>query len=168
MDIGNLIGQLLGKQMQVVQGADGTTYGPAQSRISRTPIEFTEDMPALRQGEYFPQSDKIRVNPNSKGFPVHQVLKHEQIHAILSKLPQEGVPQSTSAPGYSDIAQRIQGAVQGNPADEVPAYMGQSQTPGFYGISPEQRNAYIQGLQQQLTKLDPKIADRFARLTKGN
>lgn len=168
MNIGDLIGQLLSKQPHVVQGTNGTTYGPAQARISRSPIEFTEDMPQQRQGEYFPQTDTIRVNPNSTGFPIHQVLKHEQIHAVLSKLPGEGTPQSTSAPGYQEIASRVQGNVQGNMGDEVPAYMGQSQTPGFYGISPEQRNAYIQGLQQQLMKLDPKIAERFSRLTKGN
>lgn len=168
MNIGDLIGQLLGKQMQVVRGADGTTYGPAQARISHSPIQFTEDMPASRQGEYFPKTDTIKVNPNSAGYPVHQVLKHEQIHAILSKLPSEGIPQTTSAPGYADIAQRVQGNVQGNPGDEVPAYMGQSPVPGMYGISPEQRNAYIGGLQQQLEKLDPGIAAKFARLTKGN
>jgi hypothetical protein len=169
MNIGDLIGQLLGRQMQVVQGADGTTYGPAQSRISRTPIEFSENMPSARtQGEFIPAENRIRMNPNSKGFPINQVLRHEQIHAVLNGLPNAGVPQAEAAPGFSDIAQRVQGAATGNMGDEVPAYMGQSQTPGFYGISPEQRNAYIQGLQSQLVKLDPKIAERFAKLTKGN
>lgn len=167
MDISALIAQMLSRQPNVVQGADGTTYGPAVSRISRTPIEFSENMPSSRtQGEFIPAENKIRVNPNSKGYPVNQVLRHEQIHAVLNGLPGAGQQVAQQVPGYKEIADRVAGAGTGNMADEVPAYMGQSPTPQIYGISQDQRNAYIQGLQSQLNKLDPGIAERFARLTK--
>lgn len=167
MNIGSLIAQLLSKQSNVVRGADGTTYGPAQARVSRTPIEFSENMPSPQtQGEFIPAQNKIRVNPNSAGYPTSQVLRHEQIHAVLNGLPNAGQQVAQQAPGFSDIANRVAGTGTGNMADEVPAYMGQSPTPQIYGISPEQRNAYVQGLAAQLQKLDPKIAAQFQQLSK--
>jgi len=166
MDIATIIGNLLGqKKSQIIRTADGETYGPAQSLVSRTPIEYTEDMPPNRQGEYFPQTNSIHINPKSKGFPINEVTRHEQIHAILNNLPQAGTPQTTSAPGFMDIARTIQGTRAGNVEDEVPAYMAQSPTSEFYGVSDQQRNAYVQGLLRQLQKLDPTIAARFQRLS---
>ena len=161
-----MIANLLSQKTPVVRTADGTTYGPAQSLVSRTPIDFDEDMPANRQGEYFPQTNRIHVNPNSKGFPVSQVLKHEQVHALLQTLPNGGASQTTSAPGFMDIARRLQGTRAGNVEDEVPAYMAQSPTSEFYGVSDDQRNAYVNGLTQQLQKLDPTLAAKFQRLSK--
>jgi hypothetical protein len=167
MNIQGILANLMGSKLTpTVRTEPGVTYGPAVSLVSRTPIDFDENMPANRQGEYFPGTNRIHVNPNSKGFPTSQVLKHEQIHAILSQLPQGGAPQTTSAPGFMDIARRIQGTRAGDVQDEVPAYMAQSPTSQFYGVSDDQRNAYVQGLAAQLQKLDPGLAARFQRLSK--
>jgi len=165
MDLQGILSNLLGNKISTVRTADGTTYGPAVSLVTRTPIDYTEDMPSNRQGEYFPKDNKIRINPNSKGFPTKQVLRHEQVHALLQGLPQAGAPQTTSAPGFMDIARNIQGTRAGDVQDEVPAYMAQSPTSQFYGISDQQRNDYMKGLMDQLTKLDPGIAAKMTRLS---
>lgn len=142
--------------------ADGTTYGPAMSRVTRTPIEYGE-LPPHRSGEFYPDKDSIKIDPNKGNVP--QVTRHEQIHALLNKLPMAGAPQTTSAPGFMDIARVIQPQIAGDIENEVPAYMGQQSNSGFYGISDAQRNQYMQGLVGQLQKLDPSIAQKMQRLS---
>lgn len=145
--------------------ADGTTYGPAVSLISRTPIEYGE-LPANRSGEFYPDKNSIKIDP-TKG-NVSRVTKHEQVHALLNNFRAGAAPQTTSAPGFMDIARRMQGTVAGNMEDEVPAYMAQSPTSGVYGISDQQRNDYMNGLVGQLQKLDPNIAAKLQRLSQSS
>lgn len=163
MDISDLILNLLSKKLVTARTADGTTYGPAVTRISRTPVSYG-DLPPNRSGEFYPDKNTIKIDPNKGNVP--QVTRHESIHAILNQLPQAGAPQTTSAPGFMDIARRIQGQVAGDVENEVPAYMGQSPQSQFYGISDNDRNAYMQGLVGQLQKLDPNISTKMQKLAR--
>ena len=162
MDLQGILSNLFGSKLTSMRTEPGVTYGPAVSLVSRTPISY-EELPPNRSGEFFPDTKTIRIDPRKGN--VSKVTRHEQIHAILDKLPMEGAPQTTSAPGFMDIARRIQGSAAGQMENEVPAYMG-AQNSQFYGISDEQRNAYMQGLVAQLQKLDPNIAQKMMRLSK--
>lgn len=163
VDIQKMLSDMLGRKM-AMQTEPGVTYGPAVTRISRTPIEYGE-LPPNRSGEFYPDRKSIKVDPRKGN--VHTVTRHEQIHAILDNLPMGGAPQTTSAPGFMDIARVIQPQVAGEMEHEVPAYMGQQQNSNFYGISDNQRNMYMQGLMGQLQKLDPAIAQKMLRLSGG-
>jgi len=163
MDFSNLISNLLSKKLVTARTADGTTYGPAESLVTHTPITYGSLPGAGYAGDFNPQTNTIKIDP-SKG-NVSQITKHEQVHALLNRLPNAGVAQTQSAPGYQNIATRLNGTVQGNLPDEVPAYMAQSPTSQTYGVSDAQRNAYMQGLVGQLQKLDPTIAAKLQRLS---
>jgi hypothetical protein len=161
MDIQGILSNLLGSKLTSMRTEDGVTYGPAVSLVSRTPISYGT-LPPNRSGEFYPDTKTIKIDP-TKG-NVARVTRHEQIHALLDKIPMEGAPQTTSAPGFMDIARTLQPMVAGDMENEVPAYMAQQPTSGFYGISDQQRNAYMGGLVDQLQKLDPNIAQRIAKL----
>lgn len=162
MDLQGILSNLLGNKLSTVRTADGTTYGPAVSLVSRTPIEYG-DLDSHTSGEFYPDKNSIKIDPKKGN--VSAVTRHEQVHAILNSLPQAGAPQTTSAPGFMDIARRLQGQVAGNIEDEVPAYMAMNPTSQFYGVSDAQRNNYMQGLVNQLQKLDPTIAAKMQRLS---
>lgn len=161
MDIQGMIANLLGNKLSTVRTSDGTTYGPAVSLVSHTPIEYGE-LPPNRSGEFYPDKNSIKIDPNKGN--VSRVTKHEQVHALLNNFRAGGAAQTTSAPNFMDIARRIQGTVAGNMEDEVPAYMAQQPTSGVYGISDQQRNEYMNGLVDQLQKLDPNIAAKMKRI----
>lgn len=165
MDLQGILSNLLGTKLATVRTADGTTYGPAVSLVTRTPIEYG-NLPPNRSGEYYPDKKSIKIDPNKGN--VSQVTRHESVHALLDQLPQSGQPQATSAPGFMDIARRIQGTVAGDVENEVPAYMAQSPTSQFYGINNSQRNEYMRGLVEQLNKLDPTLGQKMQRLSGGN
>lgn len=162
MNLSDLISNLMSKKFSALQTEPGVTYGPAVSRSSRTPIQYGS-LPANRSGEFNPQTDTIKIDPIKGNVPA--VTRHESVHALLSKLPNSGTAQSQAAPGFSSIAERMHGSVAGNMEDEVPAYMAMQPKPQFYGISDDQRNAYMQGLVGQLQKLDPSIASKMQQLS---
>ncbi len=164
MDLQGILSNLIGSKVTSMRTEPGVTYGPAVSLVTRTPVEYGE-LPPNRSGEYYPDSKSIKIDPRKGN--VSRVTRHEQIHALLDRLPQSGAPQATSAPDFMNIARSLQGTVAGDMQNEVPAYMAQQPNSGFYGISDLQRNNYIQGLAAQLQKLDPNIASKFQRLSGG-
>jgi hypothetical protein len=72
---------------QTVRTGPGQTYGPAVSRITRTPINFTDQMSAAKNaGEYDPATKAMTVNPRIDD--AGETVRHESIHALLDQVPQ--------------------------------------------------------------------------------
>lgn len=176
---------------------EGTTYGPAQARISRTPIEFTKNLMSgpTAAGEYeqapgglsgllahIPglsniNSPQIRVNPNSPsigmpGLPgnVGAVVRHEQAHALMDKLPNSDKVASHPVE-YMPLVRPTRRSYSGDPTDEVPAYavtqpsgqMGQPQL-GMGQVPAHQQDAYVQALLANIARINPAIAAQMQRL----
>lgn len=118
------------------------SFGPAQERRTRTPIEFKELSPG-NEGDYTTASPiqsilanirqdpaaaqgTIRVDPNQTN-DVGRTIRHEAIHQVLLNQlgPQKAREVAQSSPLYNQIASQLhQDSRFGNTADEVPAYMG--------------------------------------------
>lgn len=153
----------------VVQDPSGTTWGPAVTRLTKTPINFTTgkamDNPT-DLGEYYPQGDKaktITVNPLLDD--PHETIRHESIHALMDQLPlKQQANIATSAPNFLSIANVVGRQAAGIPEIEVPAYMGSSPTSKFLGVSDDDRNAFVNHIQQTLMNLNPSMGNTFQRL----
>lgn len=142
----------MGMAASPVVGPDGTTYGPAQSRISRTPIAYSTSL--AHQGEYNPQTDTINVNPTIDNQPMHPLMQHEVMHSILAKLGTNQA-QATAAPGYADIASHIS-AASGDPTHEAPAWAASGD---IYGVPTATRQGYLGGVLDNITALGrPDVA----------
>jgi len=144
---------------KIFRAAPGLTYGPAVSRISRTPIRINPNQ--TQSGLFDPESGVISINPNG-GMEYGNTVRHESIHALLSKLKNPEIGQTI--PGFNEIAPALKN-VGGTISHEVPAYMGAAPNSQFIGVSDKQRNDYVTGLVNAVQKLDPEIGKRLARLT---
>jgi len=150
MDMNGMVDWLKGKlgmAQTPITGVDGTTYGPAQSRISRVPVVYSTSL--AHQGEYNPQTDTISVNPTIDNQPMHPLMQHEVMHSILAKLGTNQPAATTSAPGYADIASRISPA-SGDPTHEAPAW---AVSGDIYGVPTATRQGYLGGVIDNLNSL---------------
>ena len=160
---------------------NSTTYGPAQSRRTRTPIEFTSS--EENAGRYTPPSDfqqflskipllgqlinsagTIKVNPANTS-DINRVVKHESVHALLNPLFQSGQLEqlNNQNPAYSPIAAKIMSSGVGDPNAEAPAYSTTGES-GMIGVTNPLSSQYIDNLKQQLFKLDPKLAQKLGAM----
>lgn len=165
---------------------NGISYGPAVSRITRTPITFGNINDDPQQSGNFEQPNiatqllnlipalrqkigqgSIQINPYSAdNINTGTSIKHEEIHALLNNLNFTGKMEELAKnnPYYKQVASKLAGR-GGDPTLETPAYMGafdSSQTP-----APQQdRDNYVTYLGKQLVKIDPDMAAKFARLSK--
>lgn len=166
-----------GKSPNIVVGSDGTTYGPAEARISRNPITFTPDMVSgpSTSGEY--ENGKIRVNPNSPsigapGMPVDvgNVIRHEEVHALMDKIP-NNMKVASNPIEYMPLVRPVRASTMGNPQDEVPAY-AITQPPGQVGAhtlyggpaSAGDQASYVGALLNNIARINPQIAAQMQRL----
>ncbi len=150
-----------------IRDSSGTTYGPAMTRLTRTPLSFTDNPRAFQTpgaiGEYNPNSKSIMVNPtiNDPG----ETIRHESIHALLGRMPQQQQSDvAVGAPNYGAIANTLSKQVAGQMYQEVPAYMGSSPTSKFLGVSQKDRDDYLQHTRDVLMQLHPEIGAHFQRL----
>lgn len=157
----------------------GTSYGPAFSRVTRTPITFGP-VPEDRAGQYTNPTDlsnllsslpivknflnrtgNIRIDPESTS-NVGRTIRHEDVHSLLhnldlSKLNLENpsfLPALTSTPFQK---------LMGNPQRELPAYTATGESSQI-GIPDPLSSAYLLHLQDQLFKIDPNLAKKFQQL----
>jgi len=151
--------------------ANGVTYGPAVTRVSRTPIRFVNGFsgePNL-QGRY--DNGRIVVAPQKAlnyygdNAGVSDVVKHESMHALMDQMPvsdQYAVAQSPA--NYSTIAPVVSMGFNGDPRDEVPAQMAQ-QTHSL--VVPQQRDKYLSSFMDTLQAHDPSLAGKISQLLGG-
>jgi hypothetical protein len=145
-----------------------TSYGPSQSRYTRTPINFVNGGNPNQAGEYTGTGGvgQITINPTvaaNKG-GVGTVIKHESIHALLDRLPdaiQQSLPQGL--PGYQDVANALSPIVTGNMAYEAPAYMGSSKQ-GYLGLPQTKQEQFTQALTDHLNRNYPDIGKIFQQI----
>lgn len=160
----DILGKFFGHDdaQATVVGKDGTTYGPAQARISKTPIDFTDQMAhgsraageydsveptALNKlldnmrGQISPPTGTIRINPNSPsigvpGMPkdLSATIRHEEAHALMDKLgPIDLQNKVASSPmEYNNLRVPVSSSYGGRTPEEVPAY-ALTQDPGQVG-----------------------------------
>lgn len=165
---------------------DVTSFGPAITRRTRTPITFGK-IAEGQSGDYsapalIPQlasliplfrnlgvgTGDIKVDPDSPdNTDLSSTIKHEEIHSLLNNLNFTGKMGrlASSNPFYKQVADKLTKAGRGgDPILETPAYAGAfepTQTP----VPQQTRNSYIGYLADQLQKMDPKIADKFKSLS---
>lgn len=145
-----------------------TSYGPAQSRYTHTPINFVNSGAPTQAGEYTGSGGvgQITINPNvaaNKG-GVGTVIKHESIHALLDRLPdatQQSLAQAQ--PGYQAVANTLSPIVSGHMPYEVPAYMGSSKQ-GYLGLPQTTQDQYTQALADHLNRNYPDIGKIFQQI----
>jgi len=153
-------------------------YGPAQARITRTPITFDTSLPTagLYQTEspihkiasailpsLFQPGGKITINPEGTA-DLSKTTRHEEIHAALDKLNQSGKLDELAAqnPYYSQLKPNVD---VGDMPAEMPAYIGTADNAEL-GIPDILSNKYYGKLVQQLQQLDPNLAKIYQRLKK--
>lgn len=141
----------------VMRTEPGQTYGPAVSRITRTPITFA---PGANKGEYDPATKTISIDP-TKTTDLGATTRHESIHALLDQVP--AAPQiAANSAGYGDIQKFFSGGM-GNPRDEAPAYLGAGGAQ-FMGLSDTLRKAFLDDFQERLGGASPQAAQTFQRV----
>lgn len=152
----------------------------AVSRITRTPIYY--DTNYENAGAFNPSSGilqnilamlgrhkpGITINPNNTN-DLRQTINHEDIHSLLSNMNENGQLENLNKvnPFYSKIASLYESKYPGkNTNSEIPALSaaGEGQT---YGIPQPLTQQYNDYLRNQLFKLDPKLAAKYAQLSKG-
>lgn len=170
MDISNLFSNYAstfgsGKSSNGPVITPGTTWGPAVTRLTHTPISFTTNSldAANAVGQFDPAKGSITVNPTIND--PSETIRHESIHALLNQLPpgQESNI-SASAPNYGSIANVLGRQVGGNTVQEVPAYMASSPTSKFLGVSNADRDQYVDHIQKVLMQLHPTLGTTLQRL----
>jgi len=150
----------------------GTIYGPAFTRITRTPISFGT-VPEGNEGIYNPptkladlissvpilrnflnQSGLIRVDPSKGNVP--RTTRHEEVHALLDPLMRNGQLQQLNRenPNYFPNTLSLD---KGDPNTEVPAYAATEVANPF-------STAYLDELKRQFYKLDPIFNRRLDQL----
>jgi hypothetical protein len=150
-----------------------TSYGPAQTRLTHTPINFTTNTNDMVRpediGEYNPNTDRMMVNPIIND--PSETVRHESIHAVLNRInAQQEAKIAQSAPNFESIANSIykiannNSAFKTSAAQEVPAYMGAAGYSQFKGVSDEQHDVYLRSVRDQLMRINPEAGATFQRL----
>lgn len=157
-----------------VNVGNGLTYGPAQSRFTRTPISFspnsineTKGPPPILQLlpflKHLITPATINVNPND--YNPGTAITHEDIHALMYQLFGNGAPPVTQEQKNS-LAPGLNGRdIGAGLSKELPAYMGSfepSQTP----VPQEERDQFIKDFSAKLAEVSPRGAEIYKKLSK--
>lgn len=158
--------QMRGPQAMTANNDPSTTYGPAQSRITRTPINFTNQGDQWG-GLYDPNSNQITVNPNNTG-DVGRTVRHESVHAVMSN------PQVQTAANQGPQMQSAIASMPhfiGDPTAEAASYISQNQpgmrVPGSNITSNwpnATRNGALDEMMSNVRNMSPSSADQLQRL----
>lgn len=149
------------------------TYGPAQSRSSRTPILWDSFSDPRQSGEFQdkPSLANLLTNPSlmfQNPGPVIQVdpnspedlattIRHESVHALLDPLGYQGRAAASENPAFSQIAQSLLQARRGGQmSQEAPAYSLTNDRK--VSFDPAIQLAFNQGFLHQIQTLDPQVA----------
>jgi hypothetical protein len=168
-----------------------TSYGPAQSRHTKTPVRFA-DLGKDQEGQYDPPSPGaiikillsnpailkeagkgvITLNPNAQDFDLEKVSKHEQMHANMNEIPSKwyqasgtgGRELAQSIPGYQQIAEQLALRRGGEMPNEVPAYAA-TNNPDQTGIPQNWMDEYTDKLKNVISKNFPQLAQMIGVLS---
>ncbi len=144
---------------------DGVTYGPAVSRITRTPIQFSNSLGVA--GQYDPNSKSITVNPANAN-DVGAVIRHESVHAALDSPALAALMQGPQAQSLMARMPKFIGDAQA----ELPAYLATNEagarTASGYGTEqfpPADRKAALDEIIQSMPRHYPaSTAAAYRRL----
>jgi hypothetical protein len=159
-----------------------TTYGPAQDRVTRAPIQFS-DLGSDDEGSYGPTllekfknviplltgsplAGTITLNPNAADFDLNRDSRHEAIHAALAgQNTGDSLIQSNN---YGPIVQALMAQHRNlsfSKPQETAAYMG-AYDPKQSGVPQDWRDEYIDKVKNALFKMNPKLAKMYQELSK--
>lgn len=171
-DLRNSFSSMPDLSKRPIRTEPGVDYGPgmSMSRITRTPINWVRNMPdnnTRAMGEYDPSTKGISIDPVKANdyTSVAETVRHESIHALLDKLPNEAKTLSSIniLPYFiKRIAPQL--SPGSNVAGEIPAYLGAQPYSAFKGVSDEDRQMYVRILHQRLQQEDPDLAYKFKRI----
>lgn len=177
-DLMNSLKEMVNPGSTAIQTAPGQTYGPAVSRLTRTPINFSQTaMPEDQSGDYTLQNGtgSITVNPKSSdiaanyGGNVNSAIKHEIAHSIVMPVTTQAqrTQMANSDPMWQQAAQNLQGIGRGGQmSNEVPAYMAEPDA-SRYGIPDSLQSLYRKNFVNSLSTVSPTAANQYQRLTGG-
>lgn len=176
MDLISMIREYFRPGSTAVYTQPGQSYGPAQARLTRAPITFgplEHNMNGMYSARMGPIGGGIQIDPTgndvSKSYngDVGNVIKHEIAHSILSNTPEDYDNLLTMASRNSHYWAMAKGLTHssrgGDMPNEVPAYAAES-NPERYGISQQDRDAYLHTLLDQLRSTDLVKASQYSRL----
>lgn len=153
------------------------SYGPAMSRRTRTPIQFTSNLPAGQSAEYDPagfsniseflsnpslipallSKGMIRVNP-AVSKDVNASIRHESVHGLLSPIEDFARSTAQQLPSFAPAAQQLKSQFKsGDMRDEVDAYAANPNTPELARYASERA--------KQLEQKDPRMAQLYRSIT---
>lgn len=159
----------------------GITYGPAQSRYTRTDQQFINNPKDNMSGQYFPAAraplghllpeswtahpvEKINIgSPDNTDTPT--TIRHEDTHALLDSLTDEQYQaMGENNPAMRPIVNKLEQAGRyGWAGAEVPAYMTE-RNPQLYGIDPALRAQYLGHIVKQLGSINPSLVPTYKKL----
>lgn len=158
--------------MAVTDPRTGTTYGPAQSRYTRTNQQFIDDPTDRDSGHYYPQTklkpaiERINItSPDITDVPA--AIRHEDTHALLSGLSHDQLQSvGQNNPAMQQVVDYLQKAGrQGWAGQEVPAYMAENDPNATFGIPGTLRNLYLQHMVQQLGTINPVLSKKYKTIS---
>lgn len=153
---------------------NGLTYGPAQSRYTRTPISFmpnsvneTKGPPPLLQLLPFLKNiiTPAQINVNTSDRNPATALTHEDIHALMYQLFGNGAPPVTQEQKDSLAPSLVTKDTGAGLSKELPAYMGSfepSQTP----VAQDERDQFIKDFSSKLAEVSPRGAEIYKKLSR--
>lgn len=150
----------------------------AQSRFTKTPIAFgqTYNAPDANSAStlYNDVGNKaLSIEANFGSDPVanSRMLRHESIHGMLVESPadyQKIAKDPAVAAAAASIKKRMLAAgYKGDIDRELPAYLGafsNSKSEWTGGVTPAERNAYVEAYAKALSKQDPQTAAKYRRM----
>lgn len=147
-----------GSPVQV--SSDGsTTYGPAVSRLTRTPIDFgpTDG----KAGSY--DGQRMLVDPSAASVP--EVVSHESVHALLTPALLAAATSGPQAQSMLGVMPKFAGDAQA----EMPAYLATGEInrlPAGGRVSPSTRAGALSEVIANLARQNPAAARTFNRLVR--
>lgn len=166
-----------------IQTEPGQTYGPAESRLTRVPITFSQTaMPQNQSGEYvgptpigqkyLGSKGQITINPTSSDVMdnykgnVNAAIKHEIAHSIVMPATTDDNLEQMARqnPAYSNVESHLAQSERGGWAPaEASSYMAEPNA-ARYGISDDLQSLYRKNFVNQLSGVNPAAAQLYQRL----
>jgi hypothetical protein len=156
-----------------------TTYGPAQSRFTRTNQQFINDPTSSQSGQYLTAPKNIVTSAFPGVAPVEQInvaspdttsvkgaIRHEDAHALLKDLSMDQLKtlSDNNPMGYTVEGRLASLGRAGYGPQEAPAYMAEGDPKATYNVPSDIRNIYLSHMYNQLGAINPQLAQKYQQL----
>lgn len=158
---------LFQRRPPTVVGSDGsTTYGPAVTRLTRTPVQYVAgDIPGHPGAVGAYGSSGITIAPNAAS-NLNEVTNHESIHALLND------PALLAAANSGPQAQAMRSVMPnfvGDAQQEMPAYLATGEInrlPRGNTVTDAGRSGALNEVMANVARQNPAAGALFKRLSR--